>query len=199
MKFILASASPRRREILTQIGMEFEVMPACGEEVVHDANPAEAVMDLSRQKAEEIAGKRAAEETPEVIIGADTVVYAEGRILGKPQEEREAYAMLSMLQGSSHTVYTGVTLIVRRQDQVNVHSFYEETRVTMYPMSEKELRAYIATKEPFDKAGGYGIQGRCAIFIREICGDYNTVVGLPAARMYQELAALGIAISPKIC
>lgn len=194
MKYILASASPRRKEILEQIGLEFEIMSAKGEEVIRHTRPEEIVMDLSRQKAEEIAGLRSKEAVPELIIGADTVVAKDGIILGKPKDEEDAYRMLSMLQGDSHKVYTGVTLIWRKETGVQVHSFFEETEVFMHPMSEEERRYYISTKEPFDKAGGYGIQGRCAVFIKKIHGDYQNVVGLPAAGIYQELKKLGIDI-----
>ncbi len=194
MNYILASASPRRKEILEQMGLKFEIIPAKGEEVIRFTGPEEIVMDLSKQKAGEIAGKREQEAVPELIIGADTVVAKDGVILGKPKDEADAYRMLSMLQGSSHKVYTGVTFILREEAGIRVHSFFEETEVLMYPMSEEERRWYIATKEPFDKAGGYGIQGRCAVFIKEIRGDYQNVVGLPAAGIYQELKKLGIDI-----
>ena len=194
MKYILASASPRRKELLEQIGLKFEIIPACGEEVIEYDKPEEVVTDLSRQKAEEIAKKRTEITIPEVIIGADTVVAYKDTILGKPKDREDAYRMIALLQGNSHKVYTGVTLILRSGEETTVHSFFEETKVTMYPMSEAEREWYIDTKEPFDKAGGYGIQGKCAIFIEKISGDYNNVVGLPVARIYQELLKLGVDI-----
>ena len=194
MKYILASASPRRKELLEQIGLKFEIIPACGEEMIQYDKPEEVVMDLSRQKAEEIAKKRTEITIPEVIIGADTVVAYKDTILGKPKDREDAYRMIALLQGNSHKVYTGVTLILRSGEETTVHSFFEETKVTMYPMSEAEREWYIDTKEPFDKAGGYGIQGKCAIFIEKISGDYNNVVGLPVARIYQELLKLGVDI-----
>lgn len=194
MKFILASASPRRKELLEQIGLEFEIVPACGREETAFTKPEEIVTDLSRQKAEEAAQKITDRKEPLAVIGADTVVALDGEILGKPKDEADAYRMLSMLNGRSHKVYTGVTLLLCGQGTKQSRSFYEETEVVMYPMSEAERQWYIATKEPFDKAGGYGIQGRCAVFIKEIHGDYNNVVGLPAARVYQELKRLGIDI-----
>lgn len=197
MKYILASASPRRKELLQQIGMEFEVIPACGEEIMHFTKPQEVVMDLSRQKAEEIAKSRVKESVPEIIIGADTVVSFEEKILGKPKDTEDAYRMISMLQGQTHKVYTGVTLLLRTEAGEKDHSFYEETEVVMYPMTEEERNWYVGTSEPYDKAGGYGIQGKCAIFIKKIQGDYNNVVGLPVARIYQELAGLGIGIHDK--
>ena len=138
--------------------------------------------------------ERLAEETDAVIIGADTAVSFGGQILGKPKDEADAWRMLSLLQGQSHRVYTGVTLLVCQNGSVRECSFFEETKVVVYPMEKEELSWYIRTGEPFDKAGGYGIQGRFSVFIREIHGDYDNVVGLPAARLYQELKNLGIAI-----
>lgn len=194
MKVILASASPRRKELLEQIGLAFEVIPAKGEEILSGTDPKEAVLALSKQKAEEIAKMRSREHenAKELVIGADTVVSFDGRILGKPEDSEAACQMLSMLQGQTHKVYTGVTLILREGSAWNARNFYEMTEVMMYPMSREELRWYIETGEPFDKAGGYGIQGRCAVFIRGISGDYNNVVGLPVARLYQELQNMGM-------
>ena len=144
-------------------------------------------MELSMQKAEEVAKTCEKQEEPILLIGADTVVAYGDEILGKPKDETDAYRMLSMLQGTSHKVYTGVTLLLQKDGQKQVSSFFEETDVAMYPMGEREILWYIETKEPFDKAGGYGIQGRCARFVKEIRGDYNNVVGLPVARIYQEI------------
>ena len=196
MKWILASASPRRKELLEKIGLSFEVAAACGEEAICSQKPSEAVMELSCRKASEVAERRrsSAAIEPVVVIGADTVVVCEREILGKPKDEEDAYRMLSMLQGRSHKVYTGVTFVICRGDSFYTHSFYEETEVVMYPMDEVEICWYIGTKEPFDKAGAYGIQGRCAVFIKEIRGDYDNVVGLPLARLYRELKKLGISI-----
>lgn len=194
MKYILASASPRRKELLRQMGLEFEVMPACGGEETDEARPADIVMDLAGKKAREIARKLEGETEPAVIIGADTAVAFSDEILGKPKDETDAYRMISMLQGNRHKVYTGVSLVILNGGGASERSFYEETEVAMYPMSEEERRLYIATGEPFDKAGGYAIQGRCAVFVKEIAGDYNNVVGLPIARLYQELRKLDIKI-----
>lgn len=197
MKFILASASPRRKELLEQMNLSFEIMPAKGEEQMNFSLPWEVVMDLSAQKAGEIATLRAKTVEDEIIIGADTVVACDSKILGKPKDEIDAYAMLSMLQGRGHKVYTGVTLIIRKNGEEKICTFYDETEVFMYPMTDAELKYYISTKEPMDKAGGYGIQGRCAVFIEKIHGDYNNVVGLPIAKMYQELLKQGIDIYAK--
>lgn len=188
-KIILASASPRRRELLEQIGISFTVQVSSVEEVITKTKAPDIVMDLSRQKAaavmEEIKAKKQAEDI--LVIGADTVVEAftpeDGKILGKPQNEEDAFYMLNLLQGNTHKVYTGVTLC--KGDKV--HSFYEETKVFVYEMEETEILEYIKTGEPADKAGGYGIQGRFAAFIKGIEGDYNNVVGLPTGRLYQEM------------
>lgn len=194
MQYILASASPRRKELLCQAGLEFEVDPACKEERTDCEKPEEAVADLAEKKAAEIAEKYKNGAKPALIIGADTAVAVKGGMLGKPKDEKDAYRMLSMLQGTSHKVYTGVCLLLCGGGKNVRRSFYEETEVTMHPMSEEEIRRYIATGEPFDKAGGYAIQGRCAVFVKEIRGDYNNVVGLPLARIYQELKKAGAGI-----
>ncbi len=202
IQIILASASPRRRELLEQIGLTFEVCPAKGEEIITKSAPEEAVQELARAKAREVAsmvrqyGVRHGElVTPQdmIVIGADTVVAADGQILGKPGDEEDAFRMLSMLSGRSHAVYTGVALVFLDQSgRAGEHVFYERTIVSMREMSEKEIRRYIATGEPMDKAGAYGIQGKCAIYIDKIDGDYNNVVGLPVAALYRELKKLGI-------
>lgn len=192
MKIILASASPRRRELLTQIGVNFAVQPACGEEVITGSNPEEVVKALSAQKAEEVAKMQ--QEGDWLVIGADTVVSCDSRILGKPKDEADAFVMLSMLQGHTHEVYTGVTLYWSVNGKEQKLTFAEQTKVTMYAMTAEEIRAYIKTGEPMDKAGSYGIQGKCAAFIEKISGDYNNVVGLPVARIYQELLQKGIDI-----
>lgn len=193
-RFILASASPRRRELLKQIGVTFEVMPAKGEEVITKRQPEQVVMELSRQKAEEIAAGIQGEHV--IILGADTVVVYDGKILGKPKDETDARRMLSMLSGNTHSVYTGVTVIVIRDGESQSHSFYEETKVTMYPMTDAQISAYIRTGEPMDKAGAYGIQGKGAVFIEKIDGDYNNVVGLPLAKIFHTVEkTFGFSIS----
>lgn len=190
-RFILASASPRRRELLKQIGVTFEVMPAKGEEVITKEQPEQAVMELSRQKAEEIAAGIQDEQV--LVLGADTVVAYDGKILGKPKDETDARAMLSMLNGRTHSVFTGVTVIVIRNGKSEIHSFYEETKVTMYPMTDAQISYYIQTEEPMDKAGAYGIQ-EGAVFIEKINGDYNNVVGLPVAKIFYKMLESGIEI-----
>ncbi len=189
-KIILASASPRRRELLEQIGMEFEVIPSNIEEKVESRVPCEMVMELSGMKAMDIFEKLPLEKRTSVIVaGADTVVAFKERIMGKPSDRKNAEEMLSLLQGKTHQVYTGVTLIWQKvkDEQPSKISFYEKTEVSMYPMSMQEICRYVDTGEPMDKAGAYGIQGKCAAFIKEICGDYYNVVGLPIGRLYQEI------------
>lgn len=201
-QIILASGSPRRKELLEQIGLEFEICPAKGEEIITKTIPEEVVMELSRQKAEEVAGmvstygeNHSELTTPQdiLVIGADTVVAYDGQILGKPKDRDHAMEMLKMLSGHTHSVYTGVTCVfIDKKGRCGEHVFYEKTDVTMYPMTETEIQRYVDTGEPMDKAGSYGIQGRCAIHVKEIRGDYNNVVGLPVSRLYQELLGIGI-------
>lgn len=197
-RLILASGSPRRKELLEQIGAKFEVLPAKGEEVLTADTPSQVVLGLSRQKAWETAGrceKRNGERT--IILGADTVVVLEDKILGKPKDQREAADMLHMLSGNIHSVFTGVTLILCEKEKQEVHQFYEETKVAMYSMSDEEITAYVETQEPMDKAGAYAIQGKCAVYVEKIIGDYYNVVGLPISRVYQELKKLGIELVHK--
>ncbi len=189
-KIVLASASPRRRELLHQIGLEFEVIPSNIEEKSKSLIPSQMVMELSEGKAMDIYEKLPEETKASVwVVGADTIVAFEDQIMGKPENRKCAVEMLSRLQDSTHQVYTGVTLIGKSEKENKPFkvSFYEKTDVTMYPMSREEIAAYVDTGEPMDKAGAYGIQGRCAAFIKEIRGDYNNVVGLPVGRLYQEM------------
>lgn len=216
MRVILASASPRRRELLTQIGWQFEVCVSTVEERISRTLPEEVVEELSGQKAEdvyrrfrELGGQQTFEAGTVLVIGADTIVSCDGRLLGKPKSREDAASMLRMLQGRSHHVYTGVTLILGgsrerpcygerpfcredhdAEEQPLIKSFHEETEVTFFPMSEEEITEYLDTGEPFDKAGAYGIQGFCARYIRGIRGDYGNVVGLPVGRLYQEVRKL---------
>lgn len=189
MRVILASASPRRKELLERIGVKFDILPATGEEVITKELPGEVVMELAKQKAEEVAKTAGADA---LVLGADTVVAYEGKILGKPKDEADALRMLTMLSGKEHEVYTGVALIDNR-DQ-SMENFFERTKVMMYPVSEEEIRDYIVGGEPMDKAGAYAIQGIGAKFIQKIEGDYNNVVGLPIGRIYQEIKRKSIEI-----
>lgn len=236
-EIILASASPRRRELLHQVGIEPRILPSRLEEVITCTEPEEVVKELSWQKAEEVAGRlfrqraekaakepsrqtveKAAKEPPwqraervdkepprqteketsaagslpAVVIGADTVVAVEGRILGKPDSKEEAVRMITLLQGRTHQVYTGVTMIFGEEGECL--TFAERTDVHVCPMSREQVLRYVETKEPMDKAGAYGIQGRFAVYIRGVEGDYNNVVGLPLGRVCRELMKRGFEI-----
>lgn len=194
-RIILASASPRRRELLAQIGMEFEVMVSNVEERVTATLPGEIVQELSEQKASAVLAmpqaKEGETEVSTLVIGADTIVACDNKILGKPADEEDAKRMLRLLSGRTHEVYTGVTMLFSPQSlaggPVRRHTFFECTKVCFAPMTEAEIDEYVATKDPMDKAGAYGIQGFCARYIKGIEGDYNNVVGLPVGRLYQEL------------
>lgn len=208
-RIILASASPRRKMLLEQIGIEYEVMKSDREEAATKREPQEIVCELAGRKAEDVcarigsfacpSGERPEAENPEggriVVIGADTVVSLDGRVMGKPKDAADAGRMLSLLQGNTHQVYTGVALAFREEKPDTFpaaweyHSFYEKTDVTVYPMTEQEIADYIASGEPMDKAGAYGIQGSFAAFVKGISGDYNNVVGLPVGRLFQEMKA----------
>ncbi len=184
---ILASASPRRKELLSQIGISFSVQVSSVEEVITKTAPEEIVMELSAQKAADV---KAHADTGSIVIGADTIVAYSGKegtqILGKPGSREDAFRMLKLLQGKTHQVYTGVTICEENKS----HTFYEKTQVQVYPMTEAQIQDYIETGEPMDKAGAYGIQGRFAAYVKGIEGDYNNVVGLPVGRLYQELCKL---------
>lgn len=192
-EIILASASPRRRELLAQIGVPFRVCVSDCEEIITEILPERVVCELSRQKARDVWQKLKKEQMPAVgevkklVIGADTVVAYDGRILGKPADEAQAVEMLTLLAGNTHQVYTGVTFCYQENGTEKLHTFHEMTEVTVYPMSREEITAYVETGDPMDKAGAYGIQGRFAAYVKEIRGDYNNVVGLPVGRLYQEL------------
>ena len=193
-KIILASQSPRRRELLSRGGFDFEVIPSEKEEIITDNRPCDIVKDLSRNKAidvHDIIKEKYGYNTHDyIIIGADTIVVFNDSVLGKPKDKYDAYRMLDMLQGRTHTVYTGVTIMYNEQKTERYYSFYEDTDVTFYPMTDEEIWHYIETGLPLDKAGAYGIQDSCALYIKEIRGDYNNVVGLPLGRLYQEMKKL---------
>lgn len=193
MEIILASASPRRKELLAQIGLEFQIVVSDVEEKITKTVPYQIVEELSCQKAEAVL-KSLPEDKEVLVIGADTIVACGQQILGKPADEGKAVEMLKLLQGSTHEVYTGVTLLYRGTGEniaaggkIRCKTFHEATKVHFYPMSEQEIAEYVATLDPMDKAGAYGIQGFCARYICGIEGDYNNVVGLPVGRLYQEV------------
>ena len=178
---ILASRSPRRKELLSLISDEFRIIPAKGEEILpRGISPENAVLALSKQKADEIYSSFGGE----TIVAADTVVAIDGRILGKPRDEDDAFSMLKMLSGRVHKVFTGVCVIFPNGER---RRFFEETDVEFYPLSDREITDYIRTGEPMDKAGAYGIQEKGGLFVKKVDGDYFNIVGLPVARLYRVL------------
>ena len=171
-KIILASASPRRKELLEQIGLEFSIMPSYAKETYKETRPDKIVEELSALKAIDVADRL---DDSYIVIGADTIVVADEKILGKPKDEKDAFLMLESLQGKTHQVYSGVTLVVSHGDKKIIKRFHEKTEVA------------VATGEPMDKAGAYAIQGFFAQYIKGIVGDYYNVVGLPLAHLMKEM------------
>ena len=193
VKLILASASPRRIELLHRIGLEAEVRPANADETIPEGMaPGLAVEELSLRKASAAFREwKDTEENALVVIGADTVVSSDGVTLGKPADEQDARRMLQRLSGGKNTVFTGVTLLFIKDGKIEKRdTFHAKTDVYVYPMEEEEIRSYIRSGEPMDKAGAYGIQGIFGRYIEKIEGDYNNVVGLPSALVYQHLKKL---------
>ncbi len=187
MSLILASASPRRRELLSHFNIAFTIDPASGPETPPEhAAPADTVMALSAAKAREIAARHPGD----IVIGADTIVELDGAILGKPADKADAFRMLSSLAGREHRVYTGVAVV--RDDTVLTEA--EMTRVFFRPMTDREIEAYIDSGEPMDKAGAYGYQGLAALFVERIEGDFFNVVGLPLCRLGRMLQTLGVTL-----
>lgn len=188
MKFILASQSPRRHELLSRCGIKFDICISGSEETIRKDTPGEIVEDLAYQKASAVFENLETKEDT-CIIGSDTVVVYKDEILGKPTDENEARDMLSLIADRTHKVYTGVSLIIKTSEGIKVVNFHESTEVILYPISRFEIDEYIKTGDPMDKAGAYGIQGDFSKHIKGIIGDYNNVVGLPVSRLYQELKA----------
>ncbi len=196
-KIILASQSPRRKELLTQAGFEFQIITSDVEEKITHIKPSDIAESLSYQKAEDVFNKiieKFGEEESGnyLVIGADTIVAIEDRILGKPKDRTEAYEMMKLLSGNIHQVYTGVTVVTGwdlEDGKPHIHTFHECTDVTFFEITEEEIDEYLdASLEWADKAGAYGVQATVgAKFVKELKGDYNNVVGLPVARLYQEL------------
>lgn len=197
-KIVLASASPRRKQLLELAGLEFDIWPSNREESVTASEPEKICTGLSREKALDVASQiktynelhdDLVTQTDILVIGADTIVVRDRAVLGKPKDEDEARMMLHSLSGKVHSVFTGVTLVFMSKDgRVGEKTFFEETKVTFYPLDDDDIDGYIATGEPLDKAGAYGIQGKAAVFVKSIEGDYCNVVGLPVARILHELA-----------
>ena len=193
---ILASGSPRRKELLTQAGINFEVITSDADETPTKTVPAEIVMELSKRKGEDVYERLEREgridKTGEtLIISADTLVFFKDERLGKPKDKADAFRMLKELSGDVHDVITGVMLTYVSQGQKNQVCFFEKTEVSVYDLTDDEINAYIATGEPMDKAGAYAIQGFFGKYIKGINGEYANVVGLPIARLYHEIKKLG--------
>ena len=188
MKLILASGSPRRAELLGRLGLQFEVLPAqIDESLLPGLTAEEQVLRLAREKA--LAVRDNVNEDA-VILSADTVVVLDGEILGKPKDEADAFRMLRLLSGREHLVMTGVTVLSPRGEE----SICEKTHVHFRPLNDGEIRAYIRSGEPMDKAGAYGIQGKAALFVSALSGDYFNVVGLPLCASGAMLRRAGIPI-----
>ena len=185
LKIILASQSPRRKLLLTQLGLKFDVIPSLTEEVITSNNPTSIVQNLCFKKSFEVSKK----VDNAYIIGADTIVVFENKILGKPRNTLDACTMLSMLSGKTHQVFTGVSIQKKMNGEIGNHyQFIEETNVTFSTLSDNEIHSYIKTGSPMDKAGAYGIQDDWgAVFVKEIKGDFYNVVGFPINRFYQEM------------
>lgn len=189
---ILASASPRRAELLKQAGFQFTVTPSSIEEIVTATEPDKLVEELAFQKANDVYHqiKKDYKDCDYMVIGADTIVYYNGEVLGKPKDEQEAFDMLKLLSDRTHQVFTGIAIILKSNHEKQTYLLNERTDVTFYPISDYEIKEYIATKDCMDKAGSYGIQGPFAVHIKGIKGDYNNVVGLPIAKLYQALSEI---------
>jgi len=184
-KYILASNSPRRKQLMEMLGFDFEIMISAVDEIIRpDLSNDELVMDLAFQKAADIF--RSHQE--DIVLGFDTMVYIDDLRLGKPKTAFEARTMLNTLSGKTHMVITGCAIITKTISK----SFYEIAYVTFYPLTEQEIEEYVASKEPFDKAGAYAVQGLGSKYIKAINGDFYTVMGLPVARLYHELKELNL-------
>lgn len=186
---ILASKSPRRKELLENIGIKPLIIVSDADENIDESNPEELVKKLSHIKAQAVYDKIKADNAiglneDDYILGADTVVYADKEILGKPKDKEDARRMIKMYSGAYHSVYTGFSLI---SSDGKIVSDYCETKVYVYDMSDDEIEEYISTDEPYDKAGAYGIQGLFGKYIEKIDGDYNNVVGLPVSKIVHTL------------
>ena len=192
-RVVLASGSPRRKELLEQMGVSFEIVTSQCEELITSTNPEDVVKELSKMKAEDVAKEI---QAPAIILGADTVVAHNGRILGKPKDKEDAIQMISSFAGQEHYVYTGVSIIIKEENgNEEIISFAEGTKVVVYPMTEQEILDYVESGECNDKAGSYAIQGLFAPYIKEIEGDYYNIVGFPIARIYQRLKERGILLN----
>ncbi len=193
---ILASGSPRRKELLTQAGIEFSIITSDADETPTKTVPEEIVMELSKRKAEDVYDRVVKEgifkeEEDNYIIAADTLVFFGKDRMGKPRDKEDAVRILKELSDNVHDVITGVTIMHPVKGELRTATFFEKTKVSVYKLSDEEIEAYVATGEPMDKAGAYAIQGYFGKYIKKIDGEYANVVGLPIARVYHELKGLG--------
>lgn len=187
-ELILASSSPRRRELLSIITRRFTVQTSdCDEAIAPGTGPVDAVRELSLRKARAVWAQQP-DQRDLAVIGSDTVVYIDGEILGKPHSHGEAVAMISRLAGRSHTVCTGVTVITAEETR----TFHETTEVHFYPLTPREVEWYCSLEEPYDKAGAYGIQAAGALLVQGLTGDYFNVMGLPIAALARALREMGV-------
>lgn len=179
---ILASKSPRRKELLENAGFNINILPSDADENINENDPVELVKKLSFLKAESVYNnvKEKNINSDAIVLGADTVVFANDEILGKPKDKEDARAMIKMLEGKVHSVFTGFTLFFANGESI---TDYSETKVFVYPMSDDDIEEYISTDEPYDKAGAYGIQGVFGKYVEKIEGDYQNVVGLPVSKI----------------
>jgi len=197
-KLILGSGSPRRRELLTQIGLEYTVITSDVDEKITKENPEDIVQELSLQKALDVYQKagnmynsKAEIRKNLLVLGADTVVAYKDSILGKPTDKKHAVSMIKSLQGNIHQVYTGVSFVWEEAGNIQTHTFFVKTDVEVFSMTDDEIQEYVALETCMDKAGAYGIQNEFACFVKSIHGDYSNVVGLPVSVVYHELCRLG--------
>jgi septum formation protein len=197
-QIILASESPRRKEIMDTMGIRYKVITSNVEEAVEEKVPEEMVQAIARLKTEEVLKKQQQlypEHQDVIILGADTMVFYGEHALGKPQDEQDAIRMLSMLSEDSHNVITGVSIIIANRYGFEERiSFAVSTKVTVQPLTLEQILDYIATGEPMDKAGAYAIQGKFGIYIKEIAGDYYNIVGFPISKINEVLLQKGIDI-----
>lgn len=194
-KIVLASQSPRRKEILGKLGIDFEVIVSELEEKTSETEPSEMVKDLSRQKARAVFDRIQGDYEKLAVIGSDTVVAHKGDIMGKPKNREDAYRMIRSFAGDTHYVFSGVTVIVKDSsgnDNVKCITFGVGTAVEVDSMTDDEIYSYIDTGEPFDKAGAYAIQGLFAPYVKSISGDYYNIVGLPLNELYRVLKEIKI-------
>lgn len=194
MKLILASSSQRRRELLTMCGYDYEIEVSMADESIIEPDPERFVMKLAERKAMEVFDRLGAREVsddcaePIAVLGSDTIVYYNGGIIGKPKDREDAFRILSMLSGKTHEVYTGVAVVTEKGCLAEC----DTTRVTFEELSDEEIEKYVASGEPLDKAGAYGIQGPFGMFVKKVEGNYFTVIGLPLPTAYRLLKSVGI-------